>query len=97
VDLIVVGACIEKSMEQTSPVALVVGKEKSVLSETAPRKKAANYAIIVPHFLAIHFCKVINVCGSITHFSALGCLEIWSIMLRLVGKRNLFDDVTPCF
>jgi len=53
---------------QLSSVVLVVGKGKSVLSETAPRKRVSNYALIVLRFLAIHFCKVLNVCLSDAYY-----------------------------
>ena len=59
-DLTVLGVCIEKLRKSTSPAVLVVGKGKSVPLEIAPEKKASNYAIIVLHFPAIRFCKVIN-------------------------------------
>jgi len=67
VDLIAVGVPI-MLREQTSPVVPVVGKEKSVPSETAPRKKVSNYALIVLYFPAIHFCKVLNVCLNEAYF-----------------------------
>jgi len=71
VDSTVVGASTEKLKKLMSQVALVARKEKSVQLEIAPGKKTANYAIIALHFPATHFCKVINACRNITHFSAL--------------------------
>lgn len=56
--------------EQPSSVVLVVGKEKSVPFETALRKRVSNYALIALHFLAIHFCRVLNACLSDAYYES---------------------------
>jgi len=66
-DFIAVGVPI-MLREPPSSVVLVVGKEKSVLFETALRRRVSNYALIVPRFLAIHFCKVLSVCLSDAYY-----------------------------
>jgi len=53
---------------QPSSVVPVVGKGKSVPFETALRKRVSNYALIVLHFLAIHFCRVLSVCLSDAYY-----------------------------
>lgn len=53
---LIAGGVPTMSREQMNLVVLVVGKEKSVPSETAPKKRVLDFVTLALHFPAIHFC-----------------------------------------